>query len=215
MLDPKDVMGANYPSETFRVLQKNERAKYGKYRTRELVLSSYDTLIAATPDTSAVAEGQWQYQIADELDVRHQLAGLARRMRQPRPVHEMVQAFVFAARPHLLMRHLDTARQAEWRRLVGTDADLPIAANVVGIASAQLGCFTEARTRLTADRALRYDAATATWDRGAAIYDLALPPWAEGRADFVWHAMRAISLDAAANALPQEEQTFLARAIAA
>jgi len=215
VLDPKDLMGADYPSETFRVLQKSELAKYGEYRTRRLVLGAYDALTAATPDTSAISDGQWQYQIVDELDVRHLLASLARRMRQPRPVREIVQAFVFAARPHLLMRHLDPARQAEWRRLVGADADLPIAANVVGIASAQLGRFTEARTRLTADRALRYDAATATWDRGAAIYDLALPPWAVGRADFVWHAMRAISLDAAANALPQEEQTFLAHAIAA
>jgi hypothetical protein len=215
VLDPKDVMGADYPSETFRVLQKNEQTKYGEYRTRRLVLAAYDALIAAMPDTGAISDGQWQYQITDELDARHLLAGLARRMRQPRSVREMVQAFVFAARPHLLMRHLDPTQQAEWRRLVGGDADLPITANVVGIASAQLGRFTEARTRLTADRALRYDAAVATWDRGAAIYDLALPPWAEGRADFVWHAMRAISLDVAANALPQEEQTFLARAIAA
>lgn len=215
VLDPKDAMGDDYPSETFRVLQNSELAKYGEYRTRRLVLGAYDTLIAAMPNTGAVSDGQWQYQITDELDVRHLLAGLARRMRQPRPVREIVQAFVFAARPHLLMRHLDSARQTEWRRLVGADADLPITANVIGIASAQLGRFAEARTRLTADRALRYDAATATWDRGAAIYDLTLPPWAEGRADFVWHAMRAISLDAAANALPQEEQTFLARAIAA
>jgi hypothetical protein len=45
ILDPKDVMGADYPSETFRVLQKNEIAKYGEYRTQRLVLSAYDTLI--------------------------------------------------------------------------------------------------------------------------------------------------------------------------
>ena len=46
VLDPKDVMGADYPSETFRVLQKNEIAKYGEYRTRRLVLAAYDALIA-------------------------------------------------------------------------------------------------------------------------------------------------------------------------
>jgi len=44
VLDPKDVMGADYPSETFRVLQNNERAKYGEYRTRRLVLAAYDEL---------------------------------------------------------------------------------------------------------------------------------------------------------------------------
>ncbi|MFN3725241.1 MAG: Eco57I restriction-modification methylase domain-containing protein [Allosphingosinicella sp.] len=45
VLDPKDVMGDDYPSETFRVLQKNEIAKYGEYRTRRLVLAAYDKLV--------------------------------------------------------------------------------------------------------------------------------------------------------------------------
>lgn len=46
VLDPKDVMGADYPSETFRVLQKNEIAKYGEYRTRRLVLAAYDQMVS-------------------------------------------------------------------------------------------------------------------------------------------------------------------------
>lgn len=45
VLDPKEVMGADYPSETFRVLQKNEMAKYGEYRTARLVLAAYDELM--------------------------------------------------------------------------------------------------------------------------------------------------------------------------
>lgn len=46
VLDPKDVMGADYPSETFRGLQKNEVAKYGEYRTQRLVLAAYDSLVS-------------------------------------------------------------------------------------------------------------------------------------------------------------------------
>ena len=46
VLDPKDVMGPNYPSETFRVLQNNELKKHGEYRTRRLVLAAYDELMA-------------------------------------------------------------------------------------------------------------------------------------------------------------------------
>jgi hypothetical protein len=38
-------MGADYPSETFRVLQKNEIAKYGEYRTARLVMTAYDRLV--------------------------------------------------------------------------------------------------------------------------------------------------------------------------
>jgi hypothetical protein len=42
ILDPKDVMGADYPSETFRVLKDNEIKAYGEYRTRRLVLEAWD-----------------------------------------------------------------------------------------------------------------------------------------------------------------------------
>ena len=47
VLDPKDVMGPDYPSETFRVLQNNEMRTHGEYRTRRLVLAAYDALVAS------------------------------------------------------------------------------------------------------------------------------------------------------------------------
>jgi hypothetical protein len=46
ILDPADVMGNDYPSETFRVLKNNEMRKYGEYRTRRLVLEAWDRLEA-------------------------------------------------------------------------------------------------------------------------------------------------------------------------
>ena len=42
ILDPADVKGADYPSETFRVLKKNEVARFGEYRTARLVLEAWD-----------------------------------------------------------------------------------------------------------------------------------------------------------------------------
>ena len=44
VLDPADVMGADYPSETFRVLKNKELADYGEYRTQRLVLEAWDRL---------------------------------------------------------------------------------------------------------------------------------------------------------------------------
>ena len=44
ILDPFDVMGSGYPSETFRVLQKREEAEFGEYRTQKLVLAAWDQL---------------------------------------------------------------------------------------------------------------------------------------------------------------------------
>ncbi len=44
ILDPADIEGPDYPSETFRVLQKNELREFGEYRTRRLVLAAWDRL---------------------------------------------------------------------------------------------------------------------------------------------------------------------------
>jgi hypothetical protein len=44
ILDPSAVMGPDYPSETFRVLKKNEMSQYGEYRTERLVLAAWDAL---------------------------------------------------------------------------------------------------------------------------------------------------------------------------
>jgi hypothetical protein len=46
LLDPGDVMGADYPSETFRVLKNDELREFGEYRTRRLVLEAWDELEA-------------------------------------------------------------------------------------------------------------------------------------------------------------------------
>jgi len=42
ILDPKDVMGTEYPSETFRVLKDGEMRAFGEYRTQRLVLAAWD-----------------------------------------------------------------------------------------------------------------------------------------------------------------------------
>jgi hypothetical protein len=49
ILDPADVMGPDYPSETFRVLKEGEIRVYGEYRTRRLVLEAWDRLFPEAP----------------------------------------------------------------------------------------------------------------------------------------------------------------------
>jgi hypothetical protein len=46
ILEPADVMGPDYPSETFRVLKTNEIRQFGEYRTQRLVLEAWDRLFA-------------------------------------------------------------------------------------------------------------------------------------------------------------------------
>ena len=46
ILDPADVKGPDYPSETFRVLKEKEIRHHGEYRTRRLVLAAWDRMEA-------------------------------------------------------------------------------------------------------------------------------------------------------------------------
>lgn len=46
ILDPADVKGPDYPSETFRVLKEKEIRQNGEYRTRRLVLAAWDRMEA-------------------------------------------------------------------------------------------------------------------------------------------------------------------------
>ena len=46
VLCPKDVMGADFPSETFPGLAKKEAKLYGEFLTKRLVLEAYDKLEA-------------------------------------------------------------------------------------------------------------------------------------------------------------------------
>lgn len=44
ILDPAELNGPDYPSETFRVLKENELKEFGEYRTQRLVLGAWDRL---------------------------------------------------------------------------------------------------------------------------------------------------------------------------
>jgi hypothetical protein len=46
ILDPADVMGADYPSENLPRPQEQRNRQFGEYRTRRLVLEAWDALAA-------------------------------------------------------------------------------------------------------------------------------------------------------------------------
>lgn len=46
ILDPADIYGPDFPSETFRVLKNNEMRQFGEYRTQRLVLEAWDRMFS-------------------------------------------------------------------------------------------------------------------------------------------------------------------------
>ena len=52
ILDPAEVLGEDYPSETFRVLKNKELRDFGEYRTQRLVLAAWDALATSAATTA-------------------------------------------------------------------------------------------------------------------------------------------------------------------
>jgi hypothetical protein len=68
ILDPKAVMGVDYPSETFRVLKENEIKEFGEYQTQRLVLEAWDRFVVdGTFDPARLREPQYIDRVAQEL----------------------------------------------------------------------------------------------------------------------------------------------------
>ncbi len=53
ILDPKDVYGPDFPSETFRDLKDKKESECGQYRTRRLVLQAWDAFENVIGDRQA------------------------------------------------------------------------------------------------------------------------------------------------------------------
>ena len=62
ILDPADVYGEDYPSESFRVLKEKEIAEFGEYRTRRMVLDAWH----AQETPSVVSDGYKRTQTWDD-----------------------------------------------------------------------------------------------------------------------------------------------------
>jgi hypothetical protein len=239
ILDPADVMGADYPSETFRGLKTNEIRRFGEYRTARLVLQAWDRLergdvLEVSPPLTITAPDEATH-IAS-IDPTHlpdaawarpagglgmdaatiQLAALLRRLSGPTPISRVRLAALYALEPRYLTRRLSGTERATWRRLVGPAADLLAGVTVVAMAPRINAAWGSAVTQLRGMKALVEDISAQTWAPGPKIGEFEINPeeWPYGRASFVLKAMEAIALDEAITELAPEDQIW-ARAHAA
>lgn len=134
ILDPVDVKGTDYPSETFRVLKDKEIRQFGEYRTRRLVLEAWDrmeasqaletTPIVEIPSLRTLRSNVWAWR--SEVEPRDRLRYAAQyALWQADPAQDgTALRFVIAclARPALLTPHLPAGEQAQWIRLMGAEA---------------------------------------------------------------------------------------------
>jgi hypothetical protein len=146
ILDPADVMGADYPSETFRVLKNREMKEFGEYRSQRLVLREfrrmaladangqpYTSLLNPPPGVQALPSYSAHGVIQDETDAH--LAGLLLTLieqgqRFPRRV--LNDVFVLAGQTDLHERLLDAQGLALLRSFMLSHTGIFDSARVAG-----------------------------------------------------------------------------------
>lgn len=228
VLDPADVYGADYPSETFRVLKNNDIAKYGEYRTAKLVLQAYDQITAGAlatevvrldadkievrtpaPTSIPLAVNTWA---RSRIDARGEagamVAALLKTIDGPTPIRQLRLAAVLALEPRLLTQQLDVKLSGEWQRLIGDDAR-PLPKGTVQFVPPADETWGAAVRGLRARGNLVEDLRAGTWAPGTGLDKIETEGWPEGRAGFVLEFLRSQGNQPVFDALPEEARRWL------
>ncbi|ANK82134.1 MAG: restriction endonuclease [Rhizobiales bacterium NRL2] len=235
ILDPADVKGPDYPSETFRVLKEKEIRKYGEYRTRRLVLEAWDRMEAdgtfvdlgladavampgpppiQLPPLEQLPDAAWARSVpSPRHDPSATLAAILKSLDRPTPIRTVRLTAAIMLEPHLLTPLLPPEDQTQWRRLVGQEAE-PHSGNVIGFAARTAPGWNAAITNHRGNGRLIEDLAAGTWAPGTGLEAFDTAGWPEGRAGFVINALRNLNIDATMNAAPDEVRDWIANAAA-
>ncbi len=230
ILDPADVKGEDYPSETFRGLKTNEIRRYGEFRTRRLVLEAWDRMqsegrIDAYPviapaaahalpqrafmDPGSLPDDAWVMPNDGVHSIQAQLAAILKALPGPAPMAKVRLATLYALKPRYLTPHLAGEQLRLWNRLVGTGAAAPSGTNALNFVPKMSATWRDAYTQLRGMKALIEDLSTGTWASGSSVKDFFTEGWPDGRAVFVLKAMEAMNISRVVSELPPAAQAWV------
>jgi hypothetical protein len=222
ILDPEDVMGKSYPTETFRVLKNNDIKKYGEFRTSRLVLDAWDRdaagqievrqpaiVATAKPVPIALSPGTGARPTNSEprFAALAQLAAILKALPTATPSSRVRLAALYALEPRFLSQRLPAHAAKEWEALVGAEAALPDGGAVAAFVPAIDAHWRNAVTQLTGAHALV--ASGDSWSAGAKLSAIDTDGWPDVRASFVLKQLAALDEASSISALPTEEQAWV------
>jgi len=225
VLDPAKVKGADYPSETFRVLKEKETRLYGEYRTERLVLDAWKRTAAdaapvslpasvTLPSPADLPDGAWARATQQPHDAGAALTAILKAINGPTLKQTIRFAAALVLEPHLLTALLPAAQAEEWRRLVGQEAE-PRTGNVIGFAARTNQGWGTSVSNHRGNGRLIEDLSAGTWAPGPGLDVFDTAGWPDGRASFALETLRSLDLDSTVSSMPDDVRDWIAHAAAA
>jgi hypothetical protein len=232
ILDPENILGEDCGIETFKALRNREMREFGEYRTQRLVLDAWDRLVrgeltAPSPairvvppksvivDLTNLPDGAWaRLGTPQPGDTGAVLTAILKAMVGQHPIRQVRLAAALVLEPRLLTPLLSDDRAAQWRRLVGSEAD-PLAANVAAFTTRVNVAWGAAVRNHRGNGRLIDDSQEGTWTPGPGLEAIDTTGWPDGRAAFVLAALQTIDLSRTMSTLPDDVQRWIADAAAA
>lgn len=214
ILDPADVKGPDYPSETFRVLKEKEIRQHGEYRTQRLVLAAWDRMEAdgtfvelgladaigtpvpqpiQLPPLAQLPAGVWAWPqgVDERVRVRTQLRAMVGILPQSSDVRRVRLATLACLQPSLLDGFLSDADRQDWRRIVAHPS------GVTQLVPPTNAAWGAAFNELVSSAVLNVSPDGDAWSAGERLdrSTLSVDDPAVGRALFAWSRLQAVDLE--------------------
>lgn len=223
VLDPAKVKGADYPSETFRVLKEKEIRLHGEYRTERLVLEAWKRMEAERPREGLavpvelppledVPDGAWAWPANIQPRDRLRYAAQYVLWQMDPTIDGSRMPFVIAglAEPALLTPWLQASDRDQWIRLIGPEAQP--AEGAVRLSPAINAAWRSMFETLLTSGQLE-ERADGTWTRGQHFSSAGLHAAAADaqRAAFAIRAVRGLDVGSITAAAAPEDNVIWAR----
>jgi Eco57I restriction-modification methylase/N-6 DNA methylase len=234
ILDPADVKGVDYPSETFRVLKDKEVRQFGEFRHRRLVLEAWDRLevdgtfaklglrdasravvvpaFVELPPLDSLPSGAWAWPTSVQpRDRLRYAAQYALWQMDPTTDGTRVRFFIASlAEPALLTPWLVDGERSQWIRLMGAEAQ-PAQGTIRLRPAINAAWRSTFETLLTSGQI--EESNDATWARGQHFSSAGLQATSVDaqRAAFAARAIRSMDVRSLSAAVAPEDNVIWAR----
>jgi hypothetical protein len=171
---------------------------------------------AKPPKVAVLPDRAWQRPGADHAsEVGVVLAALLKAFGRATPIEQVRLAAVLALHPALALASVSAKEAAEWRRLVGDEAE-PLPRGVAAIAQTTDRAWGDAVRHLRGNRLLVEDAKAQTWAPGAGLAaTIESEGWADGRVRWVVELLGRRGADAVLQTVEPEIRRWVSGAKAA